>query len=163
VLYHPTLPFYTCRAFGAITITTLVSTILRVRLSAHTSSALDQRLVLQFERVNEEQIWSGRRDSNPRPLEPHSSALPSCATARRQRSAKMRCDRGFFKQEKHCTPKRLPSGPDLGAPEVRPSAEPGCKHGPWSPYFTGVGRPRNAPFTSSSSFEATDPAPRLTL
>jgi hypothetical protein len=25
---------------------------------------------------------SGRRDSNPRPLEPHSSALPSCATAR---------------------------------------------------------------------------------
>ena len=26
---------------------------------------------------------SGRRDSNPRPLEPHSSALPSCATARR--------------------------------------------------------------------------------
>ena len=26
--------------------------------------------------------WSGRRDSNPRPLEPHSSALPSCATAR---------------------------------------------------------------------------------
>jgi hypothetical protein len=32
--------------------------------------------------------WSGRRDSNPRPLEPHSSALPSCATARRQRSAR---------------------------------------------------------------------------
>ena len=27
-------------------------------------------------------IWSGRRDLNPRPLEPHSSALPSCATAR---------------------------------------------------------------------------------
>ena len=26
--------------------------------------------------------WSGRRDSNPGPLEPHSSALPSCATAR---------------------------------------------------------------------------------
>ncbi len=26
--------------------------------------------------------WSGRRDLNPRPLEPHSSALPSCATAR---------------------------------------------------------------------------------
>src|SRR6266403_2980067 len=30
-----------------------------------------------------EEIPSGRRDSNPRPLEPHSSALPSCATARR--------------------------------------------------------------------------------
>src|SRR5438552_17608514 len=27
-------------------------------------------------------ITSGRRDLNPRPLEPHSSALPSCATAR---------------------------------------------------------------------------------
>ena len=26
--------------------------------------------------------FSGRRDLNPRPLEPHSSALPSCATAR---------------------------------------------------------------------------------
>ena len=33
---------------------------------------------------------SGRRDSNPRPLEPHSSALPSCATARLfLRTAKM--------------------------------------------------------------------------
>ena len=31
---------------------------------------------------------SGRRDLNPRPLEPHSSALPSCATAR--------IFRGFF-------------------------------------------------------------------
>src|SRR5205814_8486513 len=28
------------------------------------------------------QLISGRRDLNPRPLEPHSSALPSCATAR---------------------------------------------------------------------------------
>ena len=27
-------------------------------------------------------MLSGRRDLNPRPLEPHSSALPSCATAR---------------------------------------------------------------------------------
>jgi hypothetical protein len=26
--------------------------------------------------------WSGRRDSNSRPLEPHSSALPDCATSR---------------------------------------------------------------------------------
>src|SRR5256885_11181367 len=26
--------------------------------------------------------WSGRRDSNPRPLDPQSSALPSCATSR---------------------------------------------------------------------------------
>ena len=27
--------------------------------------------------------WSGRSDSNRRPLEPHSSALPGCATPRR--------------------------------------------------------------------------------
>ena len=27
-------------------------------------------------------MWSGWRDSNPRPLDPQSSALPSCATAR---------------------------------------------------------------------------------
>jgi hypothetical protein len=43
--------------------------------------------------------WSGRRDSNPRPLEPHSSALPSCATARRQRKRKMRRQSVIFKQE----------------------------------------------------------------
>jgi hypothetical protein len=30
----------------------------------------------------EDLMTSGRRDLNPRPLEPHSSALPSCATAR---------------------------------------------------------------------------------
>ena len=28
-------------------------------------------------------FWSGRRDLNPRPLDPQSSALPDCATARR--------------------------------------------------------------------------------
>jgi hypothetical protein len=33
---------------------------------------------------------SGWRDSNPRPLEPHSSALPSCATAR-SRAEEHRC------------------------------------------------------------------------
>src|SRR5438552_17746432 len=27
--------------------------------------------------------WSGRRDLNPRPLDPQSSALPGCATPRR--------------------------------------------------------------------------------
>src|ERR1700730_4085243 len=35
---------------------------------------------LTFKTLTE--TWSGRRDSNPRPLDPHSSALPSCATAR---------------------------------------------------------------------------------
>ena len=28
--------------------------------------------------------WSGRRDSNSGPLEPHSSALPDCATPRKR-------------------------------------------------------------------------------
>src|SRR5689334_15571730 len=40
---------------------------------------------------------SGRRDSNPRPLEPHSSALPSCATARRERKMSRRS--AIFKKE----------------------------------------------------------------
>jgi hypothetical protein len=32
-------------------------------------------------------FWSGRRDLNPRPLDPQSSALPSCATSRNRPSA----------------------------------------------------------------------------
>ena len=32
-----------------------------------------------------EKNWSGRRDLNPRPFEPHSNALPNCATARPER------------------------------------------------------------------------------
>ena len=39
--------------------------------------------------------WSGRRDSNPRPLEPHSSALPSCATARQSRGARCVVGKAF--------------------------------------------------------------------
>ena len=31
---------------------------------------------------NIKEIWSGRKDSNLRPLQPHCSALPSCATPR---------------------------------------------------------------------------------
>ena len=31
-------------------------------------------------------LWSGRRDSNSRPLAPHASALPGCATPRRSRN-----------------------------------------------------------------------------
>ena len=30
------------------------------------------------------EVWSGRRDSNSRPLAPHASALPGCATPRRE-------------------------------------------------------------------------------
>ena len=36
------------------------------------------------------QCWSGRRDSNSRPLAPHASALPGCATPRRKQDY-MRC------------------------------------------------------------------------
>ena len=32
------------------------------------------------------EIWSGREDLNLRPLQPHCSALPSCATPRRGRN-----------------------------------------------------------------------------
>src|SRR5207249_3286450 len=34
-------------------------------------------------------FWSGREDSNLRPLEPHSSALPDCATPRPKGTAKV--------------------------------------------------------------------------
>ncbi len=40
------------------------------------ASAIPPLRLLEF--VN----WSGRRDSNAGPLEPHSSALPGCATPR---------------------------------------------------------------------------------
>src|SRR3954470_10786045 len=35
---------------------------------------------------NARKIWSGRRDSNPRPPVPQTGALPDCATPRRTRS-----------------------------------------------------------------------------
>src|SRR5690606_33445501 len=34
---------------------------------------------------SETDIWSGRRDSNSRPLAPHASALPGCATPRKKK------------------------------------------------------------------------------
>ena len=49
-----------------------------IKISKHRSL----REPLQSERVLLKNRDSGWRDSNPRPLEPHSSALPSCATAR---------------------------------------------------------------------------------
>ena len=107
VLYHSTLPFGTCRALRAIKIITNRIFNIGSRPSAQAKCTADKIQMLQFKIISEEQIWSGRRDSNPRPLEPHSSALPSCATARRQRGAKMRCERRFFKQEKHSAPKQL--------------------------------------------------------
>ena len=40
------------------------------------------------------QEWSGRRDSNPRPLEPHSSTLPGCATSRPETASSGETARG---------------------------------------------------------------------
>ena len=34
------------------------------------------------EKVTKRKDWSGREDSNLRPLAPHASALPGCATSR---------------------------------------------------------------------------------
>src|SRR5438034_5040665 len=43
------------------------------------------------------EINSGRRDLNPRPLEPHSSALPNCATARRSKCTSTGFNEGLKK------------------------------------------------------------------
>ena len=42
---------------------------------------LESRFLAQYPETIE-QDWSGRRDLNPRPLDPQSSALPDCATPR---------------------------------------------------------------------------------
>ena len=47
-------------------------------------------------------IWSGRRDSNSRPLAPHASALPGCATPRENEI--MPCS---YKKSKSATKKKL--------------------------------------------------------
>ena len=39
--------------------------------------------------TNQQVRWSERRDSNPRPLDPQSSALPGCATLRRLRRGRV--------------------------------------------------------------------------
>src|ERR1700741_1867033 len=52
---------------------------------------------------------SGRRDSNPRPLEPHSSALPSCATAR------------FFQERQRCQGQRGLQPKRAETPESSPA------------------------------------------
>ncbi len=41
---------------------------------------------LLLTRLNYCYFWSGREDLNLRPLEPHSSALPDCATPRHKRA-----------------------------------------------------------------------------
>src|ERR1700723_4253561 len=46
--------------------------------SSFTSVFMDKNPRSRLERVN----WSGRQDSNLRPLAPHASALPGCATPR---------------------------------------------------------------------------------
>src|SRR6266498_499875 len=43
------------------------------------SEAFDQRAARTVLQVS---AWSGRRDSNPGPPEPHSGTLPDCATSR---------------------------------------------------------------------------------
>src|SRR5512139_3365056 len=48
-----------------------------MRTGSHALSACYPGVTLLLE------SWSGWRDSNPRPPEPHSGALPGCATSRR--------------------------------------------------------------------------------
>ena len=44
-------------------------------------------------------IWSGRRDSNSRPLQPHCSALPGCATPRPSAAAGVDCSRELSRRQ----------------------------------------------------------------
>ena len=50
---------------------------------------INQSLAIRFKHLI---YWSGRRDSNSRPLAPHASALPGCATPR-PRHAQSSCAR----------------------------------------------------------------------
>ena len=59
-------------------------------------------------------LWSGRRDSNSRPLAPHASALPSCATPRREKGAIVQKLLGTFQKNlvpcpKPVQPRNTPS------------------------------------------------------
>ena len=51
----------------------------RIVLRRHKKAGLDNRLKCLILLRNK---WSGRSDSNTRPLAPHASALPGCATPR---------------------------------------------------------------------------------
>src|SRR5690606_23292791 len=69
--------------------------------------------------------WSERRDSNPRPLDPQSSALPGCATLRTASSL-----------SQHCMPAQgvicLPHGYGLAVPGLsrHPANDPHCRQDP---------------------------------
>ncbi len=41
-----------------------------------------------FKKKTKDKTWSGRQDLNLRPLAPHASALPGCATPRQLRADK---------------------------------------------------------------------------
>jgi hypothetical protein len=69
------------------------------------------------------QIWSGWRDLNSRPLDPQSSALPSCATARWPCSTSISHERELYYEDASGQQRSLlrhnrPRGP-LGMPELR--------------------------------------------
>ena len=56
--------------------------VLRESLAGFQAESLGPSDVLRRANFTRKSRWSGRKDSNLRPLEPHSSALPGCATPR---------------------------------------------------------------------------------
>ena len=73
--------------------------------------------------------WSGRRDSNSRPLAPHASALPGCATPRQV--DEYRCEQQRIRTSAGCGWRSIPAGsgqlraPGLMRQALRPPQEPG--------------------------------------
>ena len=66
--------------------------------------------------------WSGRPDSNRRPLEPHSSALPDCATPRptSMLARPLSGQQAHDQDRKHQGAGEAPSGVDAGVCGVEP-------------------------------------------
>ena len=80
--------------------------------------------------------WSARKDSNLRPLAPHASALPGCATRRRERycmtnNPLLLANCGFFRKQ----------GPEPPPSNGFSVAKPGCRA---QPIGSAAGAPQHA-------------------
>ena len=78
---------YTGQRIKTFNILTIIGLILEFHVLRHTRPHLPINLLEMQETLAFSNFQSGWRDLNPRPLDPQSSALPNCATARRRRMA----------------------------------------------------------------------------
>ena len=63
--------------------------------------------------------WSGRLDSNQRPLAPHANALPGCATSRIPEFPNSRIPKFSFRGRQIYDKKFLPENEFIGKPYLR--------------------------------------------